>query len=161
MIGFLHVELFVFERSVVEQAYEFLSKAGDKGYEAVALFVGSIQENRATVTDLILPEQKSYKLETGLLYAVGGEELHRINVWLYKNKLKILAQIHSHPREAYHSETDDEFPIMATVGGLSIVVPNFAMDELSHLHWAYYRLSDTATWDELSEDVINKLILIK
>ena len=80
------------------------------------------------------------------------------NLWLYENKLKLLAQIHSHPSEAYHSKTDDEFPIMTTLGGLSIVVPYFAKHRLNHLDWAYYRLFSETNWIELNQSEIKNLI---
>jgi hypothetical protein len=161
MTGFLNVKKFEFNKKSLEQAYSFLKAAGKESFEAVALFAGSIEGGHAIIKEAILPLQKSYKLESGLMYAVDGKELHRINVWLYENKMSLLAQIHSHPKEAYHSETDDEFPIVATIGGLSIVVPNFAKGNLNHMNWAYYRLSVDAEWSELSESDIDNLIEIK
>lgn len=38
----------------------------------------------------------------------------------------IRAQIHTHPGEAFHSATDDQWPIVSTEGFVSLVVPNFA-----------------------------------
>ena len=32
-----------------------------------------------------------------------------------------------HPAEAFHSPTDDAFPMIHTVGFLSLVIPNFAL----------------------------------
>ena len=39
----------------------------------------------------------------------------------------IRAQVHTHPGLAFHSETDDHWPVVTQPGFLSIVVPNFAM----------------------------------
>lgn len=36
------------------------------------------------------------------------------------------AQVHTHPGDAYHSATDDRWPIVSQAGFLSIVVPFFA-----------------------------------
>lgn len=41
--------------------------------------------------------------------------------------LGIRAQVHTHPGEAFHSRTDDEFPIIHTPGFLSLVIPNFGL----------------------------------
>ena len=38
----------------------------------------------------------------------------------------VRVQVHTHPREAFHSRTDDEWPLVHTVGFLSLVIPNFA-----------------------------------
>jgi hypothetical protein len=158
MIGFLDIEEFIFAENSLPEAYNFMKKVGLSSLEAVALFAGEIKGSQAIIKAVICPLQESLRTEDGLLYTVGGEELHKINIWLHKNKLKLIAQIHSHPTIAYHSETDDKYPIMSTIGGLSIVVPNFAQDSLNHLEWAYYRLSQDGIWKELDEKEIKKLV---
>jgi hypothetical protein len=39
----------------------------------------------------------------------------------------IRAQVHTHPREAFHSSTDDAWPIVHLEGFLSLVIPEFAL----------------------------------
>jgi hypothetical protein len=39
----------------------------------------------------------------------------------------VRVQVHTHPEEAFHSETDDVFPLLHEVGFLSLVIPSFAM----------------------------------
>lgn len=41
-------------------------------------------------------------------------------------KRSVKAQVHTHPGEAFHSATDDRWPIISQVGFLSIVIPDFA-----------------------------------
>lgn len=43
----------------------------------------------------------------------------------------IRVQIHTHPKFAFHSPTDDAFPIIHTPGFLSLVIPDFALGEVS------------------------------
>ena len=38
----------------------------------------------------------------------------------------VKAQVHTHPGEAFHSASDDRWPIISQKGFVSIVVPNFA-----------------------------------
>jgi hypothetical protein len=38
----------------------------------------------------------------------------------------IRAQVHTHPREAFHSATDDAWPVIHLEGFLSLVIPDFA-----------------------------------
>lgn len=38
----------------------------------------------------------------------------------------VRAQVHTHPGAAYHSSTDDDFPIIRSEGFLSLVIPRFA-----------------------------------
>lgn len=160
MKGFLDIKCFEFKETKIKEAYSFLRKTGKKSYEAVALFAGQVEGNKVFIKEVIYPMQKSSRSFYGLNYKVDGEELHRINLWLYKNKLKLVAQIHSHPKEAYHSETDDEFPMITTLGGLSIVVPFFAKSPLNYLEWAYFRLLSETRWEELNLPEIKELIKI-
>jgi hypothetical protein len=91
---------------------------------------------------------------------VDSAELHRINVWLYENSLTLVAQLHSHPEEAYHSDTDDAFPIVTVVGGLSLVIPGFAREPFSLSRCAIYRLMPGAGWVELAAREAASLITI-
>jgi hypothetical protein len=88
---------------------------------------------------------------------VEGDELHRLNVWLFENHEELAAQVHSHPTEAYHSGTDDTYPIVTMRGGLSVVVPDFARAGLRGDGVANYRLGKSG-WDELSLEESRRLI---
>ena len=45
---------------------------------------------------------------------------------LAATKRSVKAQIHTHPGEAFHSASDDRWPIISQVGFISIVLQNFA-----------------------------------
>ncbi|MDO8999838.1 MAG: hypothetical protein Q7W45_08745 [Bacteroidota bacterium] len=158
--GYLSIEKIKMPYKCIVGAYEHMRQAGQRGLEGVALFAGKEEGSVFTIDTTIVPKQKAMSLEDGLLYAVDGEELHRVNVWLYENKMSLMAQIHSHPSEAYHSQTDDAYPIVATVGGISIVVPDFASRSIDISTWAVYRLSTKGEWIELKEEEKNNLFEI-
>lgn len=157
MTGFLGVEKIILPKTNAEKAYSFMKKAGQEGVEGVCLFVGRLNGNVFEITDTIIPEQTAMKIKAGLLYSVDGDELHRINVWLSENNLRLIGQIHSHPNRAYHSETDDAYPIVATLGGISIVVPDFAMRAMDIDDWAIYRLYEKDGWIELTSNEVENL----
>ena len=46
---------------------------------------------------------------------------------LAAERRSIRAQVHTHPGAAYHSRTDDHYPIVAAPGLLSLVIPRFAL----------------------------------
>jgi hypothetical protein len=61
----------------------------------------------------------------------------------------VRVQIHTHPGPAFHSKTDDDFPIIHTAGFLSLVIPNFAKGEVS-LHKAYLtEIMPNGRWREV------------
>lgn len=148
-VGFLDIEIVHVPKNCAQMAIEALYKAGTLGVEGVALFAGVREGNIFNITQTIIPKQKAGAVEDGLIYVVSGEELERIGLALYDSGLQLLAQIHSHPGAAYHSETDDAFPIVTVLGGVSIVVPNFARGGLKISEWAIYRLLPNTGWTEI------------
>lgn len=147
--GLLAITSFHLPVSHAEKALAHMRAVGKQGLEGVALWAGVIDGTAFHVQETIIPAQEASRTEQGLLYVVEGEELHRINRELYRSGLRLAAQIHSHPGRAYHSDTDDAYPIVAVLGGVSIVVPNFAKGPLDVNTWAVYRLTPDWGWTEL------------
>lgn len=156
MAGLEHITHIKIPGECIEAVYRHLIAAGKKGVEGVALWAGTMEGAKFEVKATIIPKQNAYQLEDGLLYSVDGDELHRINVWLYTNGLTLAAQVHSHPGAAYHSETDDAYPIVAVLGGVSIVIPDFGMRAFDLQDWAVYRLHASEGWVGMKyHEVIN------
>ena len=104
------------------------------------IWSGTREGDTFTVAEVHVPRQISYKSDDGLCVRVAGSELHRLNVWLYEAQQVIGAQIHSHPMDAYHSDTDDAYPIATLDGSLSVVLPFFGRDGFGSSDIAAYRL---------------------
>lgn len=157
--GFLDIKTIYLPKSCAFEALAWMYNAGRKHLEGVALWAGIRDGNTFYIKRTIIPEQSAGSIEDGLIYVVNGEELHRISLELFDTGMRLIAQIHSHPGEAYHSDTDDAYPIVTVAGGISIVVPNFATGGLKLSEWAVYRFIPNEGWMELS--VIQKETLLK
>jgi hypothetical protein len=160
MIGFSGISEIVIPIECVQLAYDHLRAVGEEGFEGVALFAGKQSHNQFRVSRALIPKQVALSIEHGLLYSVHGEELHRLNVFLFENELSLIAQVHSHPKEAFHSETDDAYPIVTTAGCISIVVPDFAAGPINIDSWAVYRLTEDSEWKKLSLVEQKKIIIL-
>jgi hypothetical protein len=152
-MSLLDVDAFEVTREVVAQTEQALVRAGREGYELFVLWSGHVNGSTFVVETPHVPKQTSYRLETGLCVRVAGDELHRLNVWLFDAGQILGVQVHAHPTDAYHSETDDTYPIVATLGGLSIVAADFCRDGLLSMATAMYRLTDRG-WIEQPADVV-------
>jgi hypothetical protein len=148
---------FLVPADVVRLTDNQLRAAGKSGSECFVLWSGITQGDAFHVRTAHVPKQTGYRFSSGLCVRVEGDELHRLNVWLYEHHERLAVQVHSHPTEAYHSETDDTYPIVTVRGGLSLVVPDFAHNGLRGNGVAYYRLGFSG-WDELSDNEANELI---
>lgn len=151
------VRLFRIPATVISETREALWQAGRGGHELFVLWSGTVSGECFTVRTSHVPEQTSYRTVSGLLVRVGGEALHELNVWLYERQETLAAQVHGHPTEAFHSATDDTFPIVTALGGLSIVAANFARDGLLTREAAVFRLSDSG-WMQVPLPNLRSLI---
>ena len=160
MINLTKVETVLVPRFAVDRAYAHFREHGRQGFEGMALWVGKCAGDRFTVEECYVPRQEAVRTAHGLLWRVGSEELHRLNMWLYQNGCMIIAQLHSHPTDAYHSEMDDQYAIATKAGSLSLVIPNFAGAPFSLRTSAVYRLDAEGRWQELNCQDAERLIRI-
>ncbi|KUR78070.1 Mov34/MPN/PAD-1 family protein [Novosphingobium sp. FSW06-99] len=133
-------------KPVADATHAALFAAGRRGLEGMALWAGTQDGTAFHVREAIVPQQKGIRSDHGLAVMVDAPELQRINLHLYQAELRLLAQIHSHPTHAFHSEMDDEYAITTALGSFSIVVPDFAVDPFSIARCATYRLSPRPWW---------------
>jgi hypothetical protein len=151
------IERFRVTPDVVRITNEALKAQGKKGFEAFVLWTGAAHDGDFTVRNAYIPGQIATRTEDGVCVTVNGVELHRLNVWLFERSETLACQVHTHPTEAYHSETDDTFPIVTALGGLSIVVPYFARNGIQGSGVAAYRLR-LSGWHHLNRDEFERAI---
>jgi hypothetical protein len=133
---------------VVATTLRVLQLFGARGCEGLVLWVGEVTETEARITRAVVPNQNPIKSEEGVGYFVDSNTLFDLNRKLSETGLRLIAQVHSHPTEAYHSNADDRYAIVTADGGLSLVVPDFGKAPADPTLWAVYRLSN-GSWHEL------------
>lgn len=136
-----------------------LREAGAQGAERFVLWAGRVDGDEFWADTAYIPAQTSHTLPDGLCVTVHGDELHKLNRWLYENSQTLAVQVHSHPTRAYHSETDSTYPIVTQRGGLSIVVPDFAQRGVAGPGVAAYRL-DSRGWRRVRGRKLGRLLAL-
>jgi hypothetical protein len=155
------VEKVLVKRRDAQLVHSHLRDVGRQGYEGLGLWAGRQSGSVFQVDRAIIPAQRHIRTADGVCVITGAEELHRLNVWLYRNGLTLIAQIHSHPGRAYHSSTDDEFAVTTTVGCFSLVVPDFGTGPLEIARFASYRLDASGSWREVPASRAAQTIVIE
>lgn len=79
------------------------------------------------ITQVVHPRHRSH----GGGFQVDSAWLDEFWIALADANRGIRVQIHTHPHEAFHSPTDDAFPIIHKPGFLSLVIPRFALGPTS------------------------------
>ena len=152
-MSLVDVDAFRVSADLVAKTEEQLRKAGRDGYELFVLWSGIIEDRVFLTRAAHVPRQQSYKTRDGLIVRVEGEALHKLNVWLYDKGQLLGAQIHAHPSDAFHSPTDDTYPIVTALGGLSIVAADFCRNGLLTPETAVYRL-DKPGWVAAAAELV-------
>src|SRR5579859_8194972 len=107
--GLLEVERVKVSPEVLRSTNNVLHDIGQRGHEALVLWAGNVSGPLASVTRAIFPEQRPLRNEEGIGYFVHPEALCRVNQFLSQEGLRLIAQVHSHPSEAFHSDADDRY----------------------------------------------------
>jgi proteasome lid subunit RPN8/RPN11 len=139
--------------SIFNKTLGFFQDHGRDGQEAICLWAGRYCEKVFLITDVIFPKQQAGYAS----YQIEEHEMHRINKELNDRTLQVVAQLHSHPCEAFHSLIDDLFPVITMIGGLSIVVPRFGkILKKDFTECCVYKLTSNG-WDELNRGEVIRL----
>lgn len=149
----------VIKLEVVTRTLDVLRHFGSYGCEGLVLWVGEVNRAEARVTNVVVPDQRPVKSESGVGYFVEADTLFELNKDLANSGLRLIAQVHSHPHEAYHSAADDRYAIVTADGGLSLVVPEFGSAPPDPAQWAVYRLRN-GSWCELDDVQARALLSI-
>ena len=157
MKTFENIKEFIVPSDICDQSDWQLRDAGRDRKERFLLWSGVVDRERFLVKNLHVPKQTAYSFEDGLCVHVEADELHRLNVWLYNHSELLGVQVHSHPTEAYHSSTDDSYPMVTTLGGLSLVVPNFGEFGVRGQATALYRLT-LGGWKSITASDASRLL---
>lgn len=152
--GLLEIDRFIVPTSVLDPTLEALATIGRTGNEGIVVW-GGVREDDGTTfrfETAYKPRQQSFKTDQGLLVHVGENALFDINRAFNERGLTLAGQAHCHPTEAFHSDTDDLLPIVTLLGGLSVVIPDFALGGRSDLdRFAWFRLASYGRWLPISE----------
>lgn len=116
------IEPTIVPESVVENTLMYLRLAGTRRSECVVLWLARREADAIRVVDAYRPDQVAeedfFRIPPSAMQAV----MRRVG----DSGLLIASQVHSHPREAFHSRADDQWAIVRHLDALSIVVPYFA-----------------------------------
>ncbi len=133
---FPHISKFVLSPSLLEATVTALQAEGRFEVESILFWAGTVSCGIATVTDVLIPKGPGVfqrplhiRVDEGIIAALCDV--------LDPPRLVLLAQVHTHLEEAFHSYTDDHFSF-GTPGLLSVVVPNAARDGVPRWsEWAF------------------------
>lgn len=147
------VRRFVIPGVLLDDTLKVLAAAGRERHEAFVVWGGTCDGTTLEYRSHLVPEQTAHTTRDGLLVTVAGQSLFHVNRELHHRGEILAGQVHTHPTAAFHSDTDDHFPLVTLLGSLSVVIPDFARAGTGAMReWAWYRLVGVGRWADLSRD---------
>lgn len=107
--------------SALSATFEHFRRCGRGSNECQVLWIGPW-----TATDQITEVVHPVHMAHSGGFELDSAWLTRFFFALTKRGQGVRVQVHTHPGEAFHSSTDDLYPIVNAPGFLSLVIPNFA-----------------------------------
>jgi hypothetical protein len=134
---------------ILQETQRHLREYGKRNTEGMIFWSGKRLNGIAHVNSLIHPKQ----LTTAVSVDISLDELQKINRYLSEKKEALIAQVHSHPGAAFHSGTDDSWPITFTKGFISIVIPNFCKGDIENLiEWSVWEHIGSGIWQPIKQN---------
>jgi hypothetical protein len=106
---------------VLDETFTYFRGCGRGRRECQILWIGP-WATPETITRAVHPKHSAHA--DG--FELDERWLNDFGFALARENMSIRVQVHTHPNKAFHSSTDDAFPIIHTIGFLSLVIPNFA-----------------------------------
>ena len=109
-------------RELLAQTFAHFRTCGEGRRECQVLWT-SPWSNPEVITRVVHGEHRAH---TGA-FELNSGWLHGFWLDLSHTACGVRVQVHTHPFEAFHSPTDDAYPIVHSTGFLSLVIPRFAL----------------------------------
>ena len=141
----------------IEQSIHMLKSAGER--ECVLLWLGRRENGVQKIVDVYRPEQ----IGTVDYFEIPRNGMAALMAHLRVDGLYVVSQVHTHPKEAFHSHADDRWAIVRHVGALSIVLPHFALFTTAEnflQQAAVYQLDETNNWNDVPFDLLRSKLRI-
>lgn len=105
----------------LRETFSELRRCGNGKRECQVLWL-SPWGRPGVITEIVHPRHSA----SAVSFDLDERWLHDFWTDLSVRQMGVRAQVHTHPGSAFHSHVDDRWPIVQTVGFLSLVVPHFA-----------------------------------
>lgn len=132
-------------RGLLQQTFEQLRACGCGRNECQALWLGPVTQP-SQISRLVHPKHDASPVG----FQLDETWLTRFWLQMARDGLSVRIQIHTHPGRAYHSATDDAFPIIHSPGFLSLVIPNFAQGPIGFERAFLAQIASEGRWREVA-----------
>ena len=132
-------------KALLSETFEHFRRCGRGRRECQVVWVGPLDSPTAITRLVHLDHSASmtaFELTSSALDALWDD--------LAATGSTLRVQVHTHPGAAFHSATDDAYPISFRCGFLSLVIPNFAAGPVGFNGADLAQVNDQRQWRQVS-----------
>lgn len=109
-----------------ERIMSELRSRGHGRHESGAFLLGLERDQRREATQVVYYDELDPRAYSTGVCVLHGPAFSKLWAICRERKLTVIADIHTHPGEAFQSVSDRTNPMVATAGHIAIIVPDFA-----------------------------------
>jgi hypothetical protein len=140
------------ECGMLEETFRHFRQCGAGREECQVLWLSS-WENPEVIAKIVHPRHRAGRGG----FVLDDRWLNDFWMELGDTNMGIRFQVHTHPMEAFHSQTDDDYPIIHKPGFLSLVIPNFALGPVGFKDAYLTEIQPDGRWQEVA--IPSRLVL--
>lgn len=110
-------------RDALAQTLAILKRAGLLRHEGITLWLGE----RGAEADVVKLSYEPIHAAAVDFFHIPPHGIQALMRKMEETETCVVAQIHTHPEDAFHSRADDQWAIVRHVGAFSLVLPTFAL----------------------------------
>jgi hypothetical protein len=131
-------------KSILDATFALFRECGRGHHECQALWL-SPWRSVSEITKVVHPKHRAL----GAGFSVDDQWLTTLWLAIARENMGVRIQVHTHPKAAFHSKTDDDYPIIHTPGFLSLVIPDFAMGEVGFGRAYLTEIQQDGSWKQV------------
>lgn len=129
---------------MLAESFAHFRRCGENRRECILFWTGPLDQ-----PDLVDEVEHPFHRATSVSCEVDSAWVTSFFFQLRRERRTARIQLHTHPDEAWHSQTDDTYALVPAPGFLSLVIPNFAAGAVSLEDAFLVEMSATGEWEPI------------
>lgn len=127
-----------------------LKRRGRGRHESGCFILGTVRGAKRYAHQAIYYDELDSKAYASGVCVLDGDAFTQLWQICRAEKLSVVADLHTHPQEAFQSESDRLNPMIARAGHIAIIIPNFASGWIWRHRLGLFRYEGDHRWSDLS-----------
>lgn len=140
----------VIKRRLWFSVMEELNRRGNCRHESGCFVLGQVEGRKRIAQRVVYYDELDQQAYSSGVCILGGDSFTRLWEICRAEKLSVIADVHTHPGEAYQSEADRQNPMIAQAGHVAVIVPRYASGRIWRHRLGVFLYEGDHRWTNLS-----------